>query len=314
MAVWVDAVDYSFSKPSPAGLAAAGIRSAGMYVGPGTAPKHLKPAERDALLGLGISIFLNVEGATGDMKGGSSVGAYHAHLAVAEAAQLGAPGGAALIAAADFDVQAGDWPAVTSYMRTYGPICRAAGYRAGLYGGLNAITWAARDGLAEVLFQTYGWSRRLVNGVSQVVWHPAARIQQYQNGVSMAGGQVDRCRALVPDWGQWGKGGSAVTSPQQVWDYSIGSPSLGRTMAAGDWLKYAYSGALDAKAAAESSAKAVELLGQLVANGSASPDTLAIVAAIKADGDRTRAAIAALTAALHASAAAVIDSLPVPPQ
>jgi hypothetical protein len=314
--MWVDAVDYSFSKPTPSRLAAAGIKSAGTYVGPGTEPKHLQPAERDALFASGLSVFLNVEGASGDAKRGATVGAYHGHLAVAEASQLGAPAGVALIAAIDWDVQAPEWPAVSSYMRAYAPICHAAGYRAGLYGGLNAITWAARDGLAEILFQTYGWSRRVVNGVSQVVWHPAAQIQQYRNGVNMAGGNVDQCHALAPDWGQWGQGGSAVTQPsaKATWDYSIGSPSLGQTMAAGDWLKYAYSGAQAAGAAAASSAKAVALLEQLVASGSASPDTLAIVAAIKADGDQTRQAIAALTTALHASAAAVIDSLPVTPQ
>jgi hypothetical protein len=225
------------------------------------------------------------------------------------------PRGAVLVGNVDWDVSAAEWPAVAAYFRAYAGPVRAAGYRVGLYGGLNAITWAARDRLADILMQTYGWSRRVVNGVSQVVWHPAAQIQQYRNGVKIGGGDIDLCRAVVDDFGQWGQGGSAVTQPgaKATWDYSIGSPSLGQTMAAGDWLKYAYSGAQAAAAAAASSAHAAEVLDRLVASGSASPDTVAIVAAIKADGDRTRAAIAELTAALHSSAAAVIESLPVPP-
>lgn len=315
MATWLAAVDYSFSKPSAVGLASAGIQSAGVYVGPGTQPKHLKPAERDALFAAGLSVWLNVEGASGDARAGASVGAYHAHLAVAEAAQLGAPRGVALVAAVDWDVQASEWPAVSSYMRAYAPICRAAGYRPGIYGGLNCITWAFRDELAEILFQTYGWSRRLVGGVSQVVWHPAAQIQQYHNGVNMAGGNVDLCHALAPDWGQWGKGGSAVTSPgpKATWDYTIVSPALNQSMAAADWIKYAFEGAQSAASAASLSGQAVDLLNKIIASGTASPDTLAIVAAIKADGDLTRASLAELAAALRASATAVIEALPLPP-
>lgn len=197
---WVPTVDYSFSKPSAAGLARAGYVAAGPYVGPGTAPKHLTAAERDALHAAGLSIFLNVEGATGDARNGAKVGTYHGHLGVADSQALGAPARVALYAAIDFDVQPNEWPAVAAYLRAYGAVVRAAGYRVGAYGGLNAMTWAASTaGLVDCLFQTYAWSTR--NG--SVVWHPAAVIRQTHNGVSMAGGQVDIGQSLAPDFGQW---------------------------------------------------------------------------------------------------------------
>lgn len=108
-----------------------------------------------------------------------------------------------------------------------------------------------------------------------------------------------------------GGGGSSMTQPaaKANWDYVISSPSLGQSMSAGDWIKYAYSGANSAGAAAASSADAVKKLDQLIA-GTANPDTAAILVAIKADGDATRAVLNELIVALRASAAAVIQSLP----
>lgn len=194
-----EAVDYSFAQPSPAGLAAAGIKAAGVYVGPGSESKQLQAGERDALFAAGLSIFLLVEGATQDALLGASRGVQHAALAVADCRSLGVPTGVALITAIDFDVQANQWTACANYQRAFNSIVRAAGYRTGIYGGLKCITWAKRDGLADILFQTYAWSGK------PPVWVPGVQIQQYHNGVQIGGGEVDLCRTMTADFGQWAR-------------------------------------------------------------------------------------------------------------
>jgi hypothetical protein len=199
----IELCDYSFSPPSIGGLVGAGIKGAGRYVGPGSQPKHLTARERDALLAAGLCIWLLVEGAAKDALSGASVGAYHGRLCASEAQSLGAPRGAVLVGNVDWDVSAAEWPAVAAYFRAYAGPVRTAGYRVGLYGGLNAIEWAARDGLADILMQTYGWSTRLVGNVKKIVWSTHSHIQQYRNGVKVGGGDIDLCRAVVDNFGQW---------------------------------------------------------------------------------------------------------------
>ena len=76
-----EGVDYSFPPhPSPAGLAAAGKRFAGRYIGPGW-DKHLDAAERDALFANGLDIFLLAEGAADGATGGYNIGVMHAQSA-----------------------------------------------------------------------------------------------------------------------------------------------------------------------------------------------------------------------------------------
>lgn len=217
------AADYSFSPPTVASLVAAGIRSAGRYVGPGTPDKHLHPAELAALFTAGLSVFLLAEGQANDALKGRKLGAAQGASAVRDAQALGAPAGVAIIGNVDFDVTAAQWPACRDYMAGFAEQVRAAGYRVGLYGGYNAIAWGARDAVAEIFFQTYAWSGGR--------WHPAAQIQQYRNGVSMGGGDVDLCRTMVADFGQWARGGIAPV--KRVVDTMYGLQEQGD---AGVWL------------------------------------------------------------------------------
>jgi hypothetical protein len=194
-----EAVDYSFTQPSAAGLAAAGIKAAGVYVGPGSEGKQLQAGERDALFSAGLSIFLLVEGATQDALLGAPKGVQHANLALADCRSLGVPTGVALITAIDFDVQANQWPACVAYQQAFNKVVRAAGFRTGIYGGLKCITWAKRDGIADILFQTYAWSGK------PPVWVSGVQIQQYHNGVQIGSGLVDLCRTMTADFGQWAR-------------------------------------------------------------------------------------------------------------
>ncbi len=187
-----EGVDYSFSSPSAAGLAAAGKHFAGRYVGPGWG-KFLTPSERDALFAAGLDIFLLAEGAAGDAAGGYNVGVQHAQLALAHARQLGAPDSAAIYFAVDYDVVKGGWDAPREYLRGAGSVLGPA--RVGVYGEHDVMVWAQRDAVAAWLFQTYAWSAGR--------WFAGNHIEQYLNGVTVAGGEVDLCRSMTADFGQW---------------------------------------------------------------------------------------------------------------
>jgi len=193
-----EGVDYSFQRPTAAGLAAAGKRFAGRYVGPGSG-KHLDAAERDALVANGIAIFLLAEGTADGAAGGYAVGRAHAQSARAHARTLGFPDTVPIYYAVDYDITAANWPPAREYLRG---ACDVDGLaRVGVYGDVQAMEWAQRDGVAAWFFQTLSassWSQGRVFAGNHV--------EQYRNGVALAGGTVDLCRAKAADFGQWPAG------------------------------------------------------------------------------------------------------------
>jgi Domain of unknown function (DUF1906) len=193
----IEGVDYAFSQPDPAGLYAAGKRFAMRYVGPGTDDKHLHADERDQIWAAGLDIVLLAEGAENSALGGLPTGVAHANSAATAAAFLGAPDSLPIYFAVDFDVTVAQWPAVASYFRGAGSVI--GNDRVGIYGGVRAMQWAARDGVAAWFFQTYAWSAG--------AWFAGNHVEQYHNGVQMAGGEVDLCRAVQAQYGQWTGGG-----------------------------------------------------------------------------------------------------------
>jgi len=192
--VTVFGVDYAFSNPSPVGLFAAGKRFAMRYVGPGSAPKHLTAAERDKIWAAGLDIVLLAEGNTSDALQGHALGVAHARSARAAATALGAPRAQPIYYAVDFQVTAAQWPKVRDYLQ--GAAAADGGVdQVGVYGSYNAMAWASHDGAAAWFFQTYAWSGGK--------WFAGNDVEQYRNGVALAGGDVDLCRAKVPNYGQW---------------------------------------------------------------------------------------------------------------
>jgi Domain of unknown function (DUF1906) len=196
-----DGVDYAFSRPSPAGLFAAGKRFAMRYIGPGSDDKHLHASERDALWAAGLDVCLLAEGAANDALSGFSVGQTQASQALSDARALGAPDAIPIYFAVDFDVTSSQWPAVVQYFNGAASVIGRS--RCGIYGGIHAMQWAARDGAAVWFFQTFAWSAGQ--------WFPGNHVEQFQNDVTLAGGTVDLCRSSVSNFGQWGPGGPPQT-------------------------------------------------------------------------------------------------------
>jgi hypothetical protein len=190
----IEGVDYAAQRPSVAGLVAAKKKFACRYGGAGSAGKQLDNAEADALRAAGIAIVANVEGAADGMKGGFTVGATWARNADAHFRACGMPPDRPIYLSVDWNAGSADWRVVDDALRGAASVIGAA--RVGVYGGYDTVAHCAAAGTARWFWQTYAWSSGR--------WHPRAHIQQYKNGVALAGGDVDLDRGMTADFGQWG--------------------------------------------------------------------------------------------------------------
>ena len=188
-----EGVDYAYTKLDEAKLYAAGKRFAGRYIGLGGVGKLLTAEERDRLFAAGLDIMLLVEGEADSALAGYDKGVEFARRAQAHAKNLGAPADCVFYAAVDFDATVAQWPKVAEHLRGVASVIGLA--RTGVYGGIRTMQWAARDKVASHFFQTYAWSHG--------EWYPGNDVEQYRNGVSVAGGVVDLCRSKKDDFGQW---------------------------------------------------------------------------------------------------------------
>jgi glycoside hydrolase-like protein len=187
----IEGVDYSVSRPSPAGLYAAGKRFAIRYLY-GTAPgKAVTLAEIDALHKAGLAVVLNWEWQADEAKGGFATGADRARRTKSIVAELGAPTDTVVYFSVDYD--ATDVVPIRNYF--HGITSVWPKNRTGIYGGRRVIDAARAEGWCPWYWQTYAWSGG--------VWVPGTHIQQYRNGVPVAGGEVDLDRAMTANYGQW---------------------------------------------------------------------------------------------------------------
>lgn len=189
----IEGVDYAESSPDPNGLYTAGKRFAVRYGGPGGDWKHLTSSEAVALDAAGLAIVANAEGTADGLLGGWSSGVDWASRGDAHFRSLGMPAGRPIYLSVDFDVTSAQWPRVAEALRGAASVIGAN--RVGVYGSHDVMRWARRDWVAAWFWQTYAWS----NGV----WATGNHIEQYRNGVIVAGGQVDLCRAMMANYGQW---------------------------------------------------------------------------------------------------------------
>lgn len=217
----VEGVDYAWSRPNISQLASLGKVFACRYGGPGTSGKHLTASEAQTLSAAGISIVANAEGAADGLLGGWNAGVSWASSAEIHFRNCGMPPDRPIYLSVDFDVTSAQWPTVANALRGAASVLGAA--RVGVYGGRRAIEWARRDGVARWYWQTYAWSSG--------VWVPGNHIEQYLNGVTIAGtGSVDLDRALTSDYGQWKVGDNdmgdygALGEPTNVADYNRDYP------------------------------------------------------------------------------------------
>ncbi|HEX7994361.1 MAG TPA: DUF1906 domain-containing protein [Streptosporangiaceae bacterium] len=194
-------VDYSFARPTPSELKAAGVTFACRYIGTPSSGKNLTLAEADALRAAGIDLVANFEaGSAGWMQGGRTAGVNAAKAAHADATRLGMPASRPIYFSADFNAT------FDQYKTQVKPCLEGAASvigtsRVGIYGGLEQVDWAFRDGVSPWVWQTYAWSYGQ--------WSSHGHIQQYKNGQKLGSGTVDYDRAVQADFGQWSAQGDA---------------------------------------------------------------------------------------------------------
>ncbi len=222
-----EGVDYSAARPSGICLYSNGKRFAVRYFGPGGSWKHATAAECAGLWASGVDLVAVAEGAVGDPRSGFSMGQSHARSAHAAAVAAGMPSSRPIYFAIDFDQQPHEDAAVAAYLKG----CRdiITHQRVGVYGGYRTVSWADAGGHATWFWQTYAWSGGR--------WWGGNHLEQYRNGVTVCGGDVDLCRSKTADYGQWhhsgqsmGQAPSSVASSTDVepWEIADMVTALGR--------------------------------------------------------------------------------------
>jgi hypothetical protein len=200
----MEGVDYSFSRPNPAALKGAGKHFAVRYVGTPHSDKNLTRTEAAALLTVGIDLVAVYETTAGFMLQENGVEA--AERAFTNAWNLGMPRTRPIYFALDVN------PSTftdSQWSRCYGFLQAARHWVGGPYVGVYGNDVAIDRLVGPMGPTTYGWQTYAWSGG---LWSSKAQLQQYRNGVGLAGGLVDLCRSTVPDFGQW----SFASSPQPI--------------------------------------------------------------------------------------------------
>lgn len=203
----IEGVDYSFARPTPSGLAAAGKKFAVRYGGPGSAGKHLTASELKALRAAGLDVVANAEGSAGGYKG-DAAGRSWAASAENDFRGLGMGADRPIYFSVDWPADSSDWAAIDAAL--HGSAAILGANRVGVYGSYDVIAHCVVAGSAKWFWQTYAWSHGRQ--------HPKAHLYQYSNGVTIAGGDCDLTRALTADFGQWNKGGYVMPTNKDMLD------------------------------------------------------------------------------------------------
>lgn len=221
----VTVVDYAFPPhPSVDSLRAVGAIGVVRYLAPAWTGKVISGDEYQRLRASGIDVSLVWELDARDWMGGAALGRQHAAEAVAQAQALRYPAGAGIYGAADWDMTRSEWNVAASwYAAAFASTVRAGGYRVGVYGPADVLTWCRDEHGYDLFWQarmSWGWS----GGRNGYDWAGANLIQRRTQNVG--GADCDLNDVPGSDWGA----GSASNRMEEV-DMAVfhnGLPS-GRT-------------------------------------------------------------------------------------
>lgn len=203
--------DYSFTRPDPAGLVAAGGIGVVRYVPyRGDQGKGLTADELAALHAVGLGVALVFESTAGRALDGFAAGAFDADTVKAALSALNWPDDRPVYYAVDLDVHAGNYPAIREY---FAGVCGAfdGADRVGIYGEYEICREIHGGGLAAWAWQCSAWSGMAL--------YPGRHLYQIGrlNGSTVAGGTVDYNDAPIGDWGQYG-GNDMAFLTQAEWE------------------------------------------------------------------------------------------------
>jgi hypothetical protein len=195
-------IDYSWGRPRPSAVVAAGYTFVCRYVSWSTSGKNLTRSEANALRAAGLDIVTNWEYEPSEALDGYNAGARNATEAHRQAVACGMPADRPIYFSVDFDPTSGQQSAINSYFDGVASVIGRA--RTGAYGGYGAIDRLFDAGKIRWGWQTYAWS-----GGN---WDSRAKLRQVQNGITVDGADCDRNEAHAADFGQWGGGPNGTAS------------------------------------------------------------------------------------------------------
>jgi hypothetical protein len=193
-------IDYAWSRPTMVAMHNASVKFVCRYLSHDTTGKTLTRAEAETLTAGGLWLVVVWETTAARALAGTGAGQADAADALKQAQALGMPADRPIYFAVDFDAQPADQPKIDAYLSGASNVMGRD--RMGMYSGVGPMTRCFDSGLITFGWQTYAWSGGK--------WDSRAQLQQYKNGVSLAGADVDFDRAMVLDYGQWKIGESPV--------------------------------------------------------------------------------------------------------
>ncbi|MEV4172454.1 DUF1906 domain-containing protein [Nonomuraea sp. NPDC049709] len=195
-------IDYSWGRPRPSAIAAAGYSFVCRYLSWNTTGKNLTRSEADALRAAGLDIVSNWEYTPSEALGGYAEGVRNATEAKRQALACGAPASRPIYFSVDFDATAGQQSTINAYFDGIASVIGRG--RTAAYGGYYAIDRLLDAGKITWAWQTYAWSDGL--------WDSRAELRQVRNGITVDGADCDLNEAHAGDFGQWGGGGPTGTA------------------------------------------------------------------------------------------------------
>lgn len=275
-------VDYSTGRPSTAALKSAGVRDVARYLSWLPNPKVIDRSEYQSLTAAGFGIALVWEYEARDWLTGATAGRQHATEAVRQAKVLGHPAGAGIYGGADLDMSSGQWTASTggkAYGKAFRDGVRAGGYRAGVYGPADVLTWCRTD-LQFDLFWQAGMSTAWSGGRNRSLW-TGAHLRQ-RRVVTIDSVPCDANDILISNYGQGGNMATGDADKAFSAPYTGTEPWINST----SWMARAVetplrtlAGNVSAVAADARAARvAIEALAAAVAAGGGDIETATVIA------------------------------------
>lgn len=195
------AVDFSFARPNPADLAAAGYLGALRYLAPLPNAKVITGDEIASLHANDLAVGFVWESGASRSGQGQDAGTADATTANVQADSLGVPDTVTLYFAVDFDA---DPITIDPYFRG---VKGASKRPVGVYGSFRVVEHLLDAGLVVKAWQTAAWSHG----------QHSARAVLFQRADPAANPPpgCDVNDILQDDWGQWPANGGTVFTPEQ---------------------------------------------------------------------------------------------------
>jgi hypothetical protein len=199
----VQGVDYSFSRPTLAGLRAKDISFVCRYLSYNP-DKNIGAPELKALLNGGFGVVFNWENAATDMLLGLPIGHKHATEALRQLTVLKVSPDVPVYFSCDMNVTTNSgMNDVIAYLQGAAQVLGS--HRVGVYGPYSVIEKIVGTYYCTWGWQTYAWSNGRISG--------KANLYQYHNGTTIGGAVVDLDRALKLPFGAY-----ALDLPKAVWN------------------------------------------------------------------------------------------------